>query len=150
MESKEASPEWPLLRLYELISGPAEHKRLWDDVRPLFIEGASLRQVVRLDDGSERMREWTLDQFCRDAGEFYSQDGFWEKEIAREVERFGNIAHVFSTYESRINDPASPPLMRGINSVQLILSGERWLIASIVFQTEHDGLPIPPEYLPGA
>lgn len=147
MDDATNGPEWPLLRLYELISGPADKKRSWDEIRTLFLDGARIRMVVRLEDRSEKLREWTLDEFTRDAGEFYSQDGFWEQEVARQVERFGSIAHVFSTYESRVKSPDGPPLMRGINSVQLIRGGDRWLIASVVFQTEHSEAPIPPEYL---
>jgi hypothetical protein len=105
--------------------------------------------VVRLEGGGEKLREWTLEEFARDAGEFYSQDGFWEREVARRVERFGSIAHVLSTYESRIKDPDGPPMMRGINSVQLIRGMDRWLIASILWQTEQEELPIPQDYLAG-
>jgi hypothetical protein len=148
MNQVKNSPEWPLLRLYELISGPAEKKRIWDDIRTLFLDGARLRMVIRLEDGTEKMHEWTLDEFARDAGEFYKQEGFWETEIASRVERFGSIAHVFSTYESRVKDPGGPPAMRGINSAQLIRGKDRWLIASVVFQTEQEETPIPPEYLP--
>lgn len=148
MNEARRSPEEPLLRLYELISGPAGQKRPWDEIRTLFLDGARLRMIVTLDDDSEKLREWTVDEFAREAGEFYSQDGFWEKEIARRVEHFGSIAHVFSTYESRVGAPGGPPAMRGINSVQLVKGQERWLIASIVFQTEREGSPIPPGYLP--
>ena len=147
MKETQDSPGWPLSRLYEFISGPADKKRPWDEVRTLFLEGAMLRMVVRLEDGSEKLREWKLDEFARDAGEFYSQEGFWEKEISRRVERFGSIAHVFSTYESRVKDPGGPPVMRGINSVQLIRGKDRWLITSVVFQTEQKEIPIPAEYL---
>lgn len=140
------SPEWALLRLYELISGPADRRRPWDEIRTLFLDGAVLRMVVRLEDGTEKLREWTLDEFTRDAAEFYSGEGFWEQEIASRVERFGSMAHVFSTYESRLGDPDGPPRMRGINSVQLIRGSDRWLIASIVFQAEHEDNPIPEEY----
>ncbi|MGD9140521.1 MAG: hypothetical protein PVJ42_03185 [bacterium] len=147
MKEAQDGPEWPVLRLYEFISGPADKKRPWDEMRTLFLDGARLRMVVRLEDGSEKLREWTLDEFARDAGEFYSQDGFWEREVSRRVERFGSIAHVFSTYESRVKDPDGPPVMRGINSIQLILGRNRWLIASVVFQTEQEEVPIPPEYL---
>lgn len=146
MKKAPDNPEWPLLRLYELISGPADKSRPWEEIRTLFLDGAVLRMVVRLEDGTERLREWTLDEFARDAGEFYSREGFWEQEVARKVERFASMAHVFSTYETRLADPDGPPRMRGINSVQLVRGGSRWLIASIVFQTEHEENPIPDEY----
>lgn len=147
MKQTQDSPGWPLSRLYEFISGPAGKKRPWDEMRTLFLDGARLRMVVRLEDGSEKLREWTLDEFARDAGEFYSQEGFWEREVSRRVECFGSIAHVFSTYESRVKDPDGPPAMRGINSVQLIRGKDRWLITSVIFQTEQKEIPIPPEYL---
>jgi hypothetical protein len=140
-------PEWPLLRLYELISGPAECRRPWDEIRRLFLEGALLRMVVMMDDGSYKMREWTIDEFAQDASGFYAEKGFWEKEISRQVVQFGNIAHVFSTYESRLKGPDGPPAVRGINSAQLIRGKDRWLIAGIVFQSEHEETPIPPDYL---
>ena len=35
---------------------------------------------------------------------FFKESGFYEKEIARRTEQFGNIAHVWSIYESR-HDP---------------------------------------------
>lgn len=146
MKKAPDNPEWPLLRLYELISGPADKARPWDEIRKLFLDGAVLRMVVRLEDGTERLREWTLDEFARDAGEFYSREGFWEREVARKVERFASMAHVFSTYETRLADPDGPPRMRGINSVQLVRGGNRWLIASIVFQTEQEENRIPDEY----
>jgi hypothetical protein len=50
---------------------------------------------------------------------FFEKEGFYEKEIARRTEQFGNIAHVWSIYESRHNENDPEPFMRGINSTQL-------------------------------
>jgi len=73
--------------------------------------------------------------------------GFYETEIARRVEQFGQIAHVWSTYESRhdLGDPE--PFMRGINSIQLFNDGKRWWIVSIYWQHESAGYPLPEKYL---
>jgi hypothetical protein len=57
--------------------------------------------------------------------------GFYEKEIARRTEQFGNIAHVWSIYESRHNEDDPEPFMRGINSIQLFNDGKRWWIVNI-------------------
>jgi hypothetical protein len=54
---------------------------------------------------------------------------------------------VFSTYESR-HAPDEKPFARGINSIQLVNSGGVWKIAGIVWDSEREGNPIPPEYLP--
>jgi hypothetical protein len=73
------------------------------------------------------------------------RDGLEEREIHRVTKRFGNIAHVFSTYELR---RAGAPAGRGINSIQLFWDGERWWIASAVWDDERKDNPIPREYLP--
>ncbi len=80
---------------------------------------------------------------------FLAKTGFYEKEIARRVEQFGQIAHVWSTYESR-HDPSDPsPFMRGINSIQLFNDGGRWWILSIYWQHEAAENHIPKKYLQG-
>lgn len=73
--------------------------------------------------------------------------GFSEREIARRVEAYGNIAHVFSTYESR-NVPQDPvPVQRGINSLQIIRDSNRWWITSILWDLERPTNPIPKRYM---
>ena len=44
----------------------------------------------------------------------------------RSTETFGQIVHVFSTYESRHARGDAEPFQRGINSIQLYHDGERW------------------------
>ena len=79
----------------------------------------------------------------------FAKSGFYEKEIARRVEQFGQIAHVWSTYESR-HDPNDPaPFMRGINSIQLFNDGSRWWILSIYWQHESPQHPIPEKFFQG-
>src|SRR5207237_10104872 len=77
------------------------------------------------------------------------KNGFYEKEVARRVEQFGQIAHVWSTYESRHAPNDAAPFMRGINSIQLFKDGKRWWIVSIYWQHENAGRPMPSEYLQG-
>jgi hypothetical protein len=73
--------------------------------------------------------------------------GFFEKEIHRVQERFGPIAHVWSTYESREKEDG-PIIARGINSIELFWDGRRWWIANAVWTDETRDNPIPAEYLP--
>lgn len=141
--------EWPLSRLYELISGPMEKKRHWDEVRELFHPGARLRMNGQEPDGRPRRLDVTVDEFAEQAAAHYRQRGFWEREIASQAQHFGNIGHIFSTYETRVDGPATHPVARGINSVQMLRSGGQWKIAGVVFHIERPGLPIPPGYLKG-
>jgi hypothetical protein len=75
------------------------------------------------------------------------KDGFYESEIHRVTEKFGNIAHVFSTYESRLKADA-PIIARGINSIELFYDGKRWWIASNIWDDERPDNPLPLQYLP--
>jgi hypothetical protein len=147
-ENVRNSPGWPILRLYELISGPPEHERPWSEVALLFMPGARIRMELTNPDGTIRSNDWLVEEFAREAAEHYRKAGFWEREIARKTEQFGNIAHIFSTYESRINDPNSNPVARGINSVQMLKHNGQWKIAGIVFHIEQPDMPIPDKYLP--
>ena len=50
--------------------------------------------------------------------------------------RFGNIAHVWSTYEGR-REPGGEILFRGINSIQLFRHpDEGWKIISMIWDNE--------------
>ena len=75
------------------------------------------------------------------------KDGFHEREIARRVEQFGHIAHVFSTYESRHRRSDPQPFMRGINSIQLFNDGTRWWVMNVTWSQETPVMPIPEDYL---
>ena len=133
---------------YDEISGPAGKKRNWDRERSLFIPGARLVPTGRPgenDDVAPQLLD--VEGFIARVQPFFEKDGFYEKEIARRTEQFGQIAHVWSTYESR-HDPNDPaPFMRGINSIQLFNDGSRWWILSIYWQHESSQHPIPAKYL---
>jgi hypothetical protein len=77
----------------------------------------------------------------------FEKEGFFEKEVARQTEVFGHIAHVFSTYESRHSLEDAKPFARGINSIQLMNDGKRWWIITIYWQAEDDKNPLPEKYL---
>lgn len=134
-------------RLYELISGPADQPRSWDEVRSLFFPDALLRSELVLPDGSRQSGTWTVGEFCEAAAAAYAETGFWERELSARVECFENIAQVWTTYESRVETPDSDPVVRGINAVQLLRRGGRWRITSLVFQVDRGTGGIPSVYL---
>jgi hypothetical protein len=143
-----ASVESIIAALYDVISGPAGQDRDWDRFRSLFTSGARLIVAAPAQNGRVPSRNMTVEEYVSSADPFLKRDGFWEREIAHRVERYGNVAHVFSTYESRVNSADSPPFSRGINSIQLVTNGERWWVVTILWDFERPGNPIPREYLP--
>lgn len=145
-----ASVDATLAALYDVISGPSEEERDWDRFRSLFVPGArllpmnpqtGLPSVITPSEYAEQSAV-----AFRDSPLFQGK-GFYESEVARRVERWGSIAHVWSTYVSRL-DPDEEPFMRGINSIQLSHDGSRWWIVSIFWQGETEQTPLPVPYLP--
>ncbi len=143
-----ASIESIIAALYDVISGPSDESRDWSRFGSLFTSGARLIVAAPSPDGRVPSRSMTVEEYVVAADPFLKRDGFWERELSRRVERYGNVAHVFSTYESRVKTADSPPFSRGINSIQLVTNGERWWVVTILWDFERPGNPIPSEYLP--
>src|SRR5437899_4678645 len=134
---------------YDAISGPAGKKRDWDRMRSLFVPGAHLIPAAReagTHDVDLAPNSLDVDGWIARSEPFLAKTGFYEKEIARRVEQFGRMAHVWSTYESRHDPKDAEPFMRGINSIQLFNDGGRWWILSIYWQHEDPQHPIPKKY----
>ncbi len=132
---------------YDVISGPAGQKRDWDRMRSLFAEKAALSAAVKTRSGKIRYIPMDVEGYIKRSGPYLEQNGFFEHEIARHVDSFGNIAQVFSTYESRNKADDKKPFERGINSFQLLNDGERWWIVSIYWQGEDSTTPLPRKWL---
>ena len=136
-----------LVAVYDVISGPAGKKRDWNRMRSLFLPGARLVPTNPRPTGGYGSRVLTVDEYIARAEPFFEKEGFYEKESARKTEMFGQIAHVFSTYESRHAPDDQKPFQRGINSFQLMNDGTRWWIVTIFWQGEDDKNPLPQKYL---
>jgi hypothetical protein len=96
-----ASLDSIIAAVYDVISGPAGKKRDWDRMRSLFIPGARLIPTGPRPGGVYGSRVLTLDEYIERSSGFFEKEGFYEREAARVTEQFGQIAHAFSTYESR-------------------------------------------------
>lgn len=140
------SPDAVVAAVYESISGDAGEERDWDRLRSLFVDGARLVPSGRRPDGGAGHQVLTVEEYIEGAAGAFAESGFFETEIHAVTERYGDIAHVFSTYESRRAEDDAEPFQRGINSIQLWRDGERWWIVTILWHAEHDGAPIPERY----
>src|SRR5207248_535793 len=134
--------------LYDVISGPAGQKRNWDRFRSLFVPGARLMPSRTKPDGGAEVRVLSPDDYASMSGARLEENGFFEREISRKTDSFGNVMHVFSTYESRRTAADPKPFARGINSIQLLKDGNRWWVVTIYWDSERPGNPIPDKYLP--
>ena len=127
--------------LYDVISGPAGQRRDWNRMRSLFTSNARL-----MPNGPRGLRSGSVEDYITASGELLERDGFFEREISRRTEQYGDIAHIFSTYDSR-HTADGEVFARGINSIQLVRSQGRWWVVSIMWQGETPQNPLPPHYL---
>ena len=131
---------------YEVVSGPAGAPRDWARDRTLYIPNVRFVDVDTDAEGKTRPRIMSHAEFVEGAKEL-ERRGFFEKEIHRLTRRYGPIAHVWSTYESRQTE-TGPLIGRGINSIELFWDGHRWWIAAAIWTDETKANPIPQESLP--
>lgn len=133
--------------VYNVISGDGGKPRDWDRFRSLFHKDARLIPSGKnAQTGLIGARALSPDDYVKRAEPSFAKEGFYETEKARRVDLYGNIAHVFSTYESR-HSPKDAPFARGINSFQLLNDGTRWWIVTIYWLAETPENPLPKEYL---
>lgn len=142
-----SSAESLVAAVYDVISGPAGQKRNWDRMRTLFVPDARMIATGKRQSGEITRRAMSVEDYINNSGPFLEKEGFFEKEIGKTTEQFGNIVHVFSTYESRKTLEDEKPFMRGINSIQLWFDGKRWWVITILWQSESKDYPIPDKYI---
>lgn len=136
--------------VYDVISGEAGEARDWDRMRSLFIPEARLIPSGQGQDGTHRYAVWSTEEYIERAGPQLEANGFFESEAHRVTERWADIAHVFSTYNSyhtAADMEAGTTFQRGINSFQLMFDGERWWVVSVMWEAEGPNRPIAAEYL---
>jgi hypothetical protein len=148
------SPEAILAAVYNVISGPKGQPRDWDRMRSLFLPDARLipATTVPASPGAATSRSdaviLTIDGYIARSNGRMTTSGFFEHSIHNEIEQFGNIVQIWSTYESRHSADDPTPFARGINSFQLLKDGDRYWVVNIFWDAESPTKPIPAKYLP--
>ena len=85
---------------YEVVSAPAGQARDWARDSSLHLPGAQVLIVSNDSLGNAVPQKMSLAAFHERSGQV-SETGFFEYEIARETQRHGAVAHVWSSYEWR-------------------------------------------------
>lgn len=128
---------------YEVVSGPGGQPRDWKRDASLHKPNALVTITGKGKNNKPYVITQSLSEYHKGFGT--PKNGFFEYEIHRESQSFGNITHVWSTYETK-TDINGPVTARGINSIQLCYDGNRWWILSWMFDSERPGNPIPKKY----
>ncbi len=133
-----------LAALYDVISGPPG-ERDWNRFRSLFMPNARLTSAGKTPEGAVRVHPNSVEDYVRLGGGYFLKNGFFEKPIVNHIQIFGDVAQVFTSYESR-HAPGEAPFARGINSVQMVNDGTRWWIVNILWDEERADNPLPKEF----
>jgi len=137
-----SAPERIPAALDAAITGPADKDRAC--MKALLIPEARLMFVSLGTDGAPTYRIATLDDWMAriKAGGHAVLE---EKQLKFRIERYGNIAHLWSSYTLQSD---GKPVARGINSIQAIKEAGGWRVTGILVQAESATAPLPKKYLP--
>lgn len=145
-----ATPEAVVKALYETVGRAPGARYNWPRMRTLFLPGALMLPNPEQTGGTARVL--SVEDFVTwiDGATTYggpNDRGFAEEQVHAVVERYGDIAHVFSTYQKHLwKDPNI--LGRGVNTIQVVYRQNRWWIVAISWDEENAAGPLPAKYLP--
>jgi hypothetical protein len=137
-----SEPEGIPAALDAAITGPADKDRAC--MKALLIPEARLMFASLGADGTPSYAIKTLDDWIagvKARGHALQE----EKQLKSHIERYGNIAHLWSSYAFHID---GKQVGRGINSIQAIKEAGGWRVTGIMVQAESTTVRLPKKYLP--
>lgn len=114
-------------------------------MKALLIPDARLTLVSLSADGTPSYRLETLDDWIARI-KARGHAALEERQLKVRIERFGNIAHLWSSYTLQSDGKQTA---RGINSIQAIKEAGGWRVTSIMVQAESATALLPKEYRAG-
>ena len=122
--------------MYASISGPAG-ARDWRAQERLFHADARMIRTEVAADGGVGLRIMNRDAYRQNTTPYFEAHDFYEVEIDRRIDIFGDIAQVWSVYEARRDPFDATPERRGVNTIQLARDGAgSWRIVSMLWDNE--------------
>jgi hypothetical protein len=141
-----ASVESIVAAYYASTSGKPKQARDWERFKSLFVPDARLIPARPTADGGAGAIYLPVSDYIDANRKYFESSGFIDRESAHRVEVFGNVAQVWSTYESRRQETDVEPYSRGIASIQLLKDGGRWWIVNVFWDFERPDNMIPAKY----
>jgi hypothetical protein len=155
-----AHPEWPKANpadvdtiedtvhaFFSAISAPAGGKLDRNRLQSLFVpQGRIAVGLPARGTHAADILFMSLDEYADRSDAATAKAGFFDRNPANQVERFGVMAHVYAFYESRSNPQDAKPMARGIKSIELVNSQNRWYIVQVYWDSERADNPVPESY----
>ena len=127
---------------YEGVSGPPG-KRDGERILSLFIPQGKIKINMEGMEPTHQLAE----EYLRTESFLTISTDFYEREISRDEQLFGNMANVISTYGISDAWENEEYKVRGFTVFQLVKTGGRWWVLSTMWQRESDDYPLPPHLL---
>jgi hypothetical protein len=157
----QSHPDWPVAKpedvstvraivksFFDVISAPAGGKINRDKLRSLFVPNGRIEVPIVSSNGKPTdVIFLTPDQYADNSDTQTAVTGFFDHMLALQVQQFGVMAHVYTSYESRQKTTDQKPFARGVKSIELLNSGGRWYIVQVSWDRERPGNAIPSRYL---
>jgi hypothetical protein len=156
----QSHPDWPKARsedtdtvnhitqaFFDSISAAAGGKLDRQRLNSLFLPSGRIQLLANGKDGRSDVVFVTPDQYADMSDSMTAKTGFFDREIAMQVQRFDAVAQVFVSYESRNSAVDPKPFVRGVKSLELVNRNGRWYLVSVAWERETPATPIPSSLL---
>lgn len=114
---------------YEVISFEDGGAPDWARMASLFSPHARITRLTP--EGIDYLDLKSFRDMAEEMMELGAYTSFYEREIARRADRYGDVMHMASAYETKVSVTAIDHLERGVNSLQLIREKDNWKILSL-------------------
>lgn len=128
-----SSPDAVVDSIYRLLSGRTDEPRDWAAYHRLCAPEMRLMPATIGLDGRVAIELFDAESYVRSRAPMLSRTDFYEKDVGRRIDEVGDIAHVWSEYETR-HAPDAAVFDRGVCSFQLVRRDQRWWIVSALWQ----------------
>ena len=136
--------------LYRSFNFDAGGEADWELLRSLLIDGAVFvapvgedesPRAIGADEFIDGFRAWILTSPQRESG-------FHERSVHVRADVFGKVAHAYVVFEGFVPGDGRTKT-RGLDSIQLVLDGERWRVVSFMTQYAGAQSPVPARFEDG-
>ena len=114
----------------------------WTRFRSLFLPTARMGEAGTAPGGKRHITFQSVNDWILSVRELRPKVSVQETVYKMHIEQFGSIASAFYSGRSETTEHGGTDI-RGVNSCQMLYDGERWCIASVVWNVSPTNLDLP-------
>jgi len=130
--------------LYDAFGFEAGGQADWMTMSALFADGAVFVAPGDKKGVDEERFLGDFQEYCTTSP--YARTGLHERVLCIRADVYGSIAHAYVSFEGHVPGEEQART-RGLDSLQFVRDGPRWLLVSFTTQYERSGLPMPARFL---